>query len=709
MERTKAKKASKVAQATKLSADLILLRHRYVRVPESNSKSSRTTKEHFATVISNMAYFGFAPSKDVCQRLMKLGNNGLGEWWTNIRPQFAEFTGDNRKMDRFVVYKNFPQETLDMSQSEYWIKQILMYIGFPAPWFTQKEMEREQMTEKIDLKVLHIADNMTFGNIFRSLLSLPNKWVAEQLEEVEFLLDRGEQLDLASIPFKENMVNVAKLLIDRGIVPSVRSASDILRLATGMSDGDISLRTNSKFKNFSRPQRRFLLEMLNNVPSASLEDDFAMRKEQWKRLLSYLHPNDFGNKFKRVCGAYDLLYKNDVHGFHGQFEALLLESYPEALDFLSARPGEFMRQLRRMISLAGKDAVKKFEDIAPRLSVIQLLKLRGYMMHCNDRLHRVFPPRGNWSKLQVTSNEVRIDDAHRLAIIHTIEQRLRTKLADATAGNKFDVSEDTRMIKLQTNDSEVTPYGRGTVFPIPEDVNFIRSASYWKVGHASTLWFDNGWNFFDKNWTPMGACCWTDTKVFNGGSVFSGDPVSGGEMKGRAAQMIDLYLDKLKRSGVRYAVWNILCYSRTPFSKVEEVYGALQWGKDEQKGKLFEPSRCQLSFPLKGESMTKYVAYIDIEKRELVYIDANLSGTVYSAARNSNGLSQKMPAFVEYLDMLPSVHDLMRFAPAGKRGAVKVLYSDKDVNLKDGALAYVFRTENQENSFQQADLVPLLK
>jgi len=706
MQQTRSAKNTKVE--TKLSDDLILLRYRYLRVPEGESKA-RTTKEYFATVISNMAYFGFAPSKEACQRLMKLGNEALGEWWTNMRPHFEEYTGANRKMDRFVVYKNFPQEVLDMSEGEYWIKQILMYIGFPAPWFAQKEVERETMSEDINLKVLHLSDDSTFNGIFRSLLNLPNKWVDSQVKEAEFLLDRGEQFDLASIPFKENMVNVAKLLIDRKITPSVRSASDVLRLAAGMSDGDISLRTNSKFKSFSRSQRRFLLEMLENIPAQNVEDDFAMRKEQWKRLLSYLHPNDFGNKFKRTCGIYDKLYRNEVSGFQAQFEALLLYGFSEALDFLSARPGEFMRQLRRLISMSGTRAVKKFEEVAPRLTVIQLLKLRGYMLHANERIYRTFAPRGNWTLLQVKDNDVRIKDGHRLAILGTIEKQLKLKLEAITAGNKFDVSEDTRMIKLQTNDSEVTPYGRGTVFPIPDEVNFIRTASYWKVGKASTVWFDNSWNFFDENWQSVGVCCWTDTKTMNGGAVFSGDPVSGGEMQGRAAQMIDLYLNKLQQSGVRYAVWNILCYSGIPFSGVEEVFGALQWGKDEQKGKLFEPSRCQLAFPLKGDSMTKYVAYIDVKKRELVYIDANLRGSVRSAAGNGERLSKTMPAFVEYLDTLPSVHDLMRFAPAGKRSAVKVLYSDKDVSLKNGVTAYVFKPENQENSFQQADLTSLLK
>ncbi len=707
--KSKGKKVAATQQSAKLSSDLVLLRHRYVQVPASSGRSLRTTKEYFATVISNMSYFGFAPSKDVCQRLMKLGNKALGEWWTKVRPAFEEFTGDNKKMDRFVVYKNFPQEVLDMSEGEYWIKQILMYVGFPAPWFAQKELEREKMKENIDLKVVHLSNDSTMDNIFRSLLGLPSKWVADQLDEVTFMLDNNQQFDPTSIPFKENMVEVAKLLIERNITPTLRSASDVMRLAAGLSDGDISLRTNSKFKKFSRQERRFLLGMLNEISRDNLENDLAMRKEQWKRLLSYLHPNDFGNKFKTVCKVYHDLYNNDLASFHAQLEASFLNNFEDGLDLLATRPGEYMRSLRRVVTMVGQKAIKKFAEVAPRLTVSQLVKLRSYLLTCNSRSFRTIAPKGNWTKLKVMDNELTLKETQRKALLVIVDTQLAKKLAERAGGLKFNVADDTSRIKLQTSDSELLPYGRGTVFPIPEDVNFIRSASYWKVGHASTVWFDNGWNFFGEKWQNLGACCWSATNFGHKAAIFSGDPVSGGEMKGRAAQMIDLYLDQLEQAGVRYAVWNILCFSRISFNKVEEVFGALQWGKDPQKGKLFEPSRCQLAFPLKGESMTKYVAYIDLKKRELVYIDANLQGDVSGAGANGPKLAETMPAFVEYLDSLPSVHDLMRFAPSGKRGAVNVLYSDKDTPIKDNALAYVFRPENKENSFEQMDLVSLLR
>jgi hypothetical protein len=267
-------------------------------------------------------------------------------------------------------------------------------------------------------------------------------------------------------------------------------------------------------------------------------------------------------------------------------------------------------------------------------------------------------------------------------------------------------------VKLPTNDAELAPYGRGTVFPIPPEVTFVRTASYWKSGPTShNVWYDNGWNFFDADWSPVGACCWSAVKFDGGkrsaaGAVFSGDPTNSKDLDGRACQLIDLYLDRLPDQRARYAVWSVLCYSRIMFSAAEEVFAALQWGRDAQRGKLFEPSRCQLAFALTGNCFTKFVAYVDVARRELVYLDANLPVRVGSAALNGAILATTMPAYVEYLRSLPSVHDLYRHAPAAEDG-MPVVYDDAGVRI-DGGPAYVFRPSNPANEFEPVDPAALL-
>lgn len=260
-------------------------------------------------------------------------------------------------------------------------------------------------------------------------------------------------------------------------------------------------------------------------------------------------------------------------------------------------------------------------------------------------------------------------------------------------------------VKLQTNDPKLAEYGRGTEFDIPKNMNFIRTASYWEhVSGYGNSWFDNGWNFFDDNWNAKGTICWNTTHGVDG-AVFSGDPVNSQDLKGRACQMIDLDLDLLEKQGIRYAVWNILSYSRVKFSDAKEVLATLQWGEQAQEGGLYEPARAQMVFPITGDNLTKYVAYIDVKARKLVYIDANLYGHVSSAASNVSVLSEMMPAFKEYLDSLPSIGDLVAHA---KEGNTPVLFSDKEFEIEKNVKAFVFKPENPENSYEKIAVSDML-
>ena len=505
------------------------------------------------------------------------------------------------------------------------------------------------------------------------------------------------------------MVKIISKVIDENLDIKIKSATDVLRLAIGLSEGDVTMKTNTKFKSFSRKHRKFLLNLLNN--STNLEEDVARDTNRWKKFLYALHPGDYASVYSRVSKTYNLLYKDKVTTFNSKLEKNLIElDEKEYFTLIKQRPGEFVRRLYASINTFGESSVKHFSDVAPKLTVIQLLKIKKYLESCNERVFRTFAPKGNWTKMQVLANTVKIKDGTRLALLIVVEKQINEKVKSRLPKSVVNLDERTSLIKLQTSDSDLTPYGRGTAFPIPEDVTFLRSASYWSItGQSHNVWFDNGWNLFDQNWKSKGTCCWNSNKVLGGAVVFSGDPTNSKDMEGRACQMIDLYLDKLQKEGVRYAVWNILAYSKISFNKANEVYAALQWGEHAQKGKLFEPSRCQLSFQLKGDNMSKYIVYVDVQERKIVYLDANLYGDVSTAQRNESILEKSMPAFVEYLDTIPSVKDLFSGLTSNLKTATKVVYNDDNVTLKNNEFAYVFKPVNEQNSFTQLNLSDLLK
>ena len=120
--------------------------------------------------MANLAYYGFTLSKEAFDSLASLDNDTVKEWWKRFEPALKEYTGDSKNMSKHVVYKNFPQEVLDMSDTQYWISQIFMYWGAPNDWFTQEEEEREPLMESLDLKVLHLLKKNSLQRVLDNLL-----------------------------------------------------------------------------------------------------------------------------------------------------------------------------------------------------------------------------------------------------------------------------------------------------------------------------------------------------------------------------------------------------------------------------------------------------------------------------------------------------------------------------------------------------------
>lgn len=674
----------------------ILLRHNYIEIPNDTSDNKAST-EAVGTVLMNLSYYGYALNVGAYRSLLKLSHDELSLWWKNVEHELKDITGDNRKIDAFVVYKNFPAEVLEKTVAEYWIPQILVYWGFPSELFTQEVKPREDMNERRNSLVLRRAKKETLGEILDSYLRVPARWKEQEQQDVMLLIE-SLPFSVEKISFKENLVNLAKAAIEAGKYVRVSTATDVLRLASGLSDGDVSLRENTKFISFKKPVRRFLLNALEDC--SNLAGDVARRPEMWKRFLHQLHPGDFKTRYEKVCAVANELYHDRLVTFNSQIEAFLKTKDAKVLALLAKRPGEFRRRLIHVLDIFGDAAVESFIDckVLEDLTLAQVVSLRAFLASVNNRLQRVFPPSGNWNKLQI--GEARwVEAKHIEKIVCALGQELKRRVPKVKM-----LSELTKLIKLPNN-GEVSPFARGTTFLIPQEVKFIRTASYWKIKTSRNTWFDNGWNFFDKDWKSIGSCCWNAIK-FGNGAVFSGDPTNSNEMQGRAAQLIDLYPDELVKQGARYAVWNILCFSNIPFSDAEDVFAALQWGKDSQKGKLFEPSRCQLSFPLKSKQMTKYICLIDLETRQMVYLDANLHGNVQSAANNGTSLEKNMPPFVEYINSLPSVYDLF-CESVSDEGNLHVLYSDAEIELKD-VEAYVFKPENKDNKYTSFGLNRLL-
>lgn len=690
------------------AANVLLTQMGYASVPiEASEKPADNTQ--LGTVLASMAYYGYAPSVTMMDRMRRLSVEVLADFWRALDPLLAEITADNRDISDFVVYKNFPREVLEMSEAEYWVRQIIMYIGFPNELVTEVAEDREPLTEKLDLKTLEVSPSDPATMMIDYLVAKRTEMTPREISACHALLENCDQrtFDLSEFGFRANGARFAAYLIDHGEGHRVRtsSATDVLRIALVLSDMDPMMRTKPWFSPFTRAERRSLFAFLEGC--SDLVEDFARNREVWKRLLSRLHPGDYN--VPRVQAAYNELYNGATERFNARLERGFANEDEGVLELLKTRPGMFMRALNQAYKVFGFKAVVAFKGILHELTVDQLLRTVRYL-ECRDNQLRLIRPSGNWEKSQVIAKTVHFDADAATGLARDLRAEVARRM-NAALPEGVDLDPEVITVNLPSNGQEID-VGRGTEIDLGDDVRFIRSASYWKMPGHGNVYFDNGWNFFQADWRPMGAVCW-NTEQFpfrkceknRVGAIFSGDPTVSKDMEGRGAQMIDLYLDNLAEQGVAYAVWSIMCFSKKSFNQAEDVVATLQTGVEPQEGKLYEPGRAQISLPVKGDNMTKFMAYIDVARRKLIVMDCALPAVVESANAipTRKSLQDRMPAFMAYADMQPSIADLFEGV---KAGSIPVRKSDKEMAVV--GKGYVFKSVNPESKIDAFDLEALL-
>lgn len=691
--------------------DLLLLEKGMLVLPEGAlpqvAPDMRVGAQDLGTVLANMAYFGVAPSACFLRRLQATDKSGLTKAWLQVESLLQAGTGADRNMGEMVVYKNFPTEVLEMTYAQYWVRQVLMYLGMANEMLTQPALERDPLDEHVDLKIIKPVDRFERDALCETLKQSSTCWRPIELEAAAAIFLRAESgapgkapINVADYGYRSNALALALHLFPANpdIEVITTSATDVLRLAAGLCGGDVEMKVPPRFTSLSRPVRRKLVAMLEQA--VDLQGDFARRPQYWKQLLSRLHPGEF--KAPRVSAAYDALYNGLPDRFNARLEAALKAADPAALDILASEPGTFSRDLTRAWNVFGREALLRFETLLPKLTTDRLLQLEKHLETLDLRNSRLVRPRGRWSALQVIDmpkSPICAEDRGWLVARLRAERKSRL---DAAFPEGIALDADTCDVVLPLNGQDLAPYGPGTMFDIPADVTFLRTASYWKhSAHAMNTWFDNGWNFFTKDWAPAGACCWNSERLEDA-AVFSGDPTNSKDLEGRGCQMIDLYFDRLADMGIAYGVWSLLCYSHIPFDQAEDVIATLQWGEKPEAGNLYEPSRAQMTFPVKGSDLNRYIAYVDISARKLVSLDLTFPGSLETVVANENRLSKIMPAVVDHLSALPRVHDL--FAPAAG-GETPVLRSDAKAPVS--GRGWVFEPRNEASEIASIDLTTL--
>lgn len=602
---------------------------RLLKVPTSDLAASGNSESIARQLDIALMDVGFKMSGELLGYVAGLSPKDAMDLADEVLNAVRELVGDH--VEHNVYFLHFPENVPDTM--DFWMECIVDALYDPEiaegiieqirggfvnlldlPKYGRYQHTYEDMLEAHEKFIPSLKDRVTILHLGKTLreeiqdlyLSLAGSQTPLNDDDRNLLSKLAEECLEGSqpelIPVRENRAVVNRVRVDNERPLLVDTATDVLRLACALSDGDETLQEKTRFKSFSKGERRVLMNALDSVISKAPEKlaDVAQYSERWKRLGERLHPYDF----KALTHAQDVfaVARRDkrVQSLAAKAElAFALGEITEAIGILAKAPGMLFRNLDRILRRATprelRTLLETVQAVIPRVSGRVILSVREHLLNRtldSEELSRIFTNRkGTAWVTPDTRDDLDQGIVDKLFEIFDGELLRRMPAHESLLVDKemFDVA-----IPLSDKNTaggfNIMP--RGTVTPVTGRI--LRLFAYWKE-RSWTTDFDLSVILLDENFEYVTQISWSSLKEY--GAVHSGDLT---EAPDGASEFIDLELGKLEEK-IRYIVPSINVYSGESFLDVEEsIFGYMELTA-EQKGKPFEPRTVRTKFDVRGK------------------------------------------------------------------------------------------------------------
>ncbi len=617
--------------------------------------SGRLIPELLGTMLKNIESLGYTFSNKLIKRLITFTPTEAEGFFKETIKNLKAMLG--AKVKYAPMYPNFPQQVMDASDDELYFNAIMHYFGDAIgerimPEY--KKEKREPLKDKIKLKKIDLGSNEDFESLIKGLMASKTSISETDKKDVTNVIksygDESKRLIPNEIPLKENVALLVSLLMDHTTIAEqyapkiLKTATDILRLAVALSDGDISLVENTRFKSFSKKERRVLLSALNSDKSAT--ENMLRYKEQWKRLGERLHPFEYKNRFPNVIQPFKVIRNNlKFETFGGIVENLLANGYAlTASKRLMKRPGEFARRLDHLLRTVNRPAaiVNEFAAIAENVSSPVLLQVMNHFLNRTNRTNesdvRVFFPKGNAGKLKAIKNNLPpIKDKWCVEIANVCQNRLIEKFKELSDLGKVYVDAELMQFNvpfgLRSASKALKTVGRGSRIQLPVG-NTIRFFIWWKDGKERTD-LDLTAPALSQRFEYM-----TDISYYNlteeGWGHHSGDITSA--PKG-ASEFIDIDKKKALSSGYGYIILSVYSYTEQPFNELPECFAGVMGRSKPNSGEIYDPRTVLNKFDLTANTKVCIPLIIDLVNNEMIWTDLGVTNQLQESNNAFNNRS----------------------------------------------------------------------
>lgn len=611
---------------------------------------------YITTIMKNIENLGYTFSQEVFDVLRTYSDDELVEFYFELESMLVELVGANAEY--MPMYADFPMGVMDADSAELYINAMIHYWsdGTLYPERHKKGGKcRLPLFEETRVRVITLGNSDNIRQIFENICMSRTSISETDKEDIAYLFENENMKLPDEIPHKENAAYIAALYLQKNPLASVgeirkyiKTATDVLRLVTAMSDGDVSLAENTRYKSFSRRQRRMIMELLSGCPN--IEEDMLRYKERWIRIGERIHPSEFDSSrytlaYDRAINAFDKLRNNrKVETFASKVEFdLTYGEYASALAELVKRPGELARRLDQLLRVAHKESViRSFESVAENVSTPVLLQVREHFAHRSEQADvRVFFPKGSLAKCHCESNDLPyIDDRYCKEVVRVCEKALVKIYGKRESMGKVYLSEDYKNYVVpfsqRSANKALKTIVRGSRLPVSAQTNAVRAFIWWtNMDNSYGEFYDDGRvdidlsaAIFDENWNYMEHISYTNLRSERYKACHSGDIVNGGPVNGDgASEFLDMDIDSVVKYGARYVVYQVYSFTDQTYADMPHAMFGWMERSDVDSGEIYEPKTVEQKMDLTANSTACIPVIFDCVRREFIWCDMNLSLT----------------------------------------------------------------------------------
>lgn len=596
-------------------------------------------EQYVATMMKNIESFGYIFSKEVFKKLSSYPMDELNKIYLEIVPVLKKMVGAN--VIYRPLYPNFPNSVMEMDECKLYLQAFIHYISNGEFKDFEEKKERLPLFENPELKIIDIGCEDDIDDIFNNICNSKTSLSNTDKDDLEKIFSKRFMDIPSEIPLKENVALITSIYLKNAPLIKVsdvkhlfKTSTDVLRLITAMSDGDISLASNCKFRSFKRKERRFIMDLLENCNN--IEEDMLRYRKRWIRIGERIHPLEFSAiRYPKTILAFNhIRNKPELRTFSSKVDQAIKEKDDKTvLELLKSRPGELARKLDYLLRVLDNNSliINTFKNVANKVSTPVLLQVKEHFSHRADSLKsRVFFPKGNISKCYYMENKLaEIPEAYCKAIVTICELALIEIYKEKEFLGKVYLSEEFKKFIVPFSQRSASKamkmITRGSKFQIPDNTKFLRSFIWWtNTPNDDRVDLDLSAAIYDEDFNFISDIWYRNLKSMN--CYHSGDITNGGPTNGiGASEFIDIDIDHLVSENARYVIFQVYNFTNHKFSDLPNVKFGWMNRESINSGEIYEPKTVEQCMDLSSPTATSIPVIFDIVNREFIWCDIGLT------------------------------------------------------------------------------------